>query len=470
MKRWLAVIMMALMLCGCGTQGAAQEPTGSDGEITLWVVTEETTQYGMNGQAQKLVTEFENTHDGVNIRLDILPTDSEEREIYLKQLRTEIMAGAGPDVYLLPVQPYGSMEQLFSDVTQAMYNGLFSDISEFYSADKSLNTDSLVTAIMDAGTIADARYVLPLRYDLPVAYVNAALWESTGIDQTVLQSDITALWEAAVAAENEKVAYGAFCSFSSSLNLLYYALNFFPEIVDYNEQSVRLTAEEVLEVLGAYQDARTEFYSSTDIFASTLSSYCLGQNWMQMGYSVCVDSLSSAVVNAAVAQILGEELLMYPVAALDGSVVADISYYGAVGAGCKYPELAYEYLRMFLTEEAQWEDIRNDTRGQENVGLIGNGWPVRAIGGTAKLWEIIKQQHARPADSTVAERRRSKIDQLHLGDEDIPILYTKIDKARFSIGAELELALYMTQLSEESNITTFAEEFIQNLNWHLAEG
>ena len=44
--------------------------------------------------------------------------------------------------------------------------------------------------------------------------------------------------------------------------------------------------------------------------------------------------------------------------ALDGDLVANITYYGAVGAGCETPELAYSFLRMFLLEETQWEKNR----------------------------------------------------------------------------------------------------------------
>ena len=36
-------------------------------------------------------------------------------------------------------------------------------------------------------------------------------------------------------------------------------------------------------------------------------------------------------------------------------ITALVNYYGAVGADCEQPALAYDFLREFLTEDSQWE-------------------------------------------------------------------------------------------------------------------
>lgn len=475
----LIVLLIIFSFCACNAQDAQShsieyEEDAQSHSKELWVVTERTDRYGMNSQAQKLATQFEKTHKNVSVRIDILPENGEERETYLEQLRTEIMAGKGPDIYLLPVTSYRSTEQLFQDVTQCMYNGIFCDISEFYESDAELNTEGLVTAVMDAGTIGDARYVLPLRYDLPVAYVNNTLWEETGMNKDIFNFGITALWEAALDSGDVKLVYGMY-GIQDAVDLSLYSMNFFSEIFDYKNQELVLTAEELSLVLNTYQDIRTLCGDFSDYLTPQVSTYCLGNSWMERGYSVYFGSLSEAMMNAAFAEQLDIDLSMYPIRSLDGTVIADVMYYGAVDSSCNYPELAYEYLRLFLTEESQWEDNRLDTSEQPHKGLIARGWPVRAVGGTAKLWNIIKSQYTgfEYADAT-AEFRRKSLQKVWLSEESLPILYTEIDMARFSIEVECELANRMlsniSASTTEADLDTMAEEIIQLLRWHVAEG
>ena len=93
--------ILAILLCilsGCGSLGAA----GTREQTSLWVLTEQSTRDGMNLQAEIIAERMEKENPGLTVQLDILPTDPQEREIRLKRLRTKIMAGDGPDVYLLP--------------------------------------------------------------------------------------------------------------------------------------------------------------------------------------------------------------------------------------------------------------------------------------------------------------------------------------------------------------------------------
>ena len=48
-----------------------------------------------------------------------------------------------------------------------------------------------------------------------------------------------------------------------------------------------------------------------------------------------------------------QELVAAPFAAQDGSIVANVSYYGAVSANCAAVEEAYEFLKLLLSKEVQ---------------------------------------------------------------------------------------------------------------------
>ena len=94
---YLLLFIHLLFLCGC----SARRTVSKTGQV-LWVVTEASCSDGMNLQAEIIAKRMEKENPGLTIQLDILPTDPQEREIRLKRLRTKIMAGDGPDVYLLP--------------------------------------------------------------------------------------------------------------------------------------------------------------------------------------------------------------------------------------------------------------------------------------------------------------------------------------------------------------------------------
>lgn len=75
-----------------------------------------------------------------------------------------------------------------------------------------------------------------------------------------------------------------------------------------------------------------------------------------------------------------------------GDLIADVTYFGAVGASCRHPELAYEFLRLFLSEDAQWEVNRSRSTQGFQAGLIAAGWPVRAEGAAEYLWQNMEFQ------------------------------------------------------------------------------
>ena len=155
-----SLLLFSVILCGltgCSGGENAQDTTNlsenatkdseeiltNENTVVLRVVTEKTGNFQMNDLVEDLIAAFQESHTDVIIDLEILPTDTEEREIRLEGLRAEILAGKGPDIYLMPTEPDGSVmdwkeELLFQDVKQSMHNELFADISSFYNADTDL--------------------------------------------------------------------------------------------------------------------------------------------------------------------------------------------------------------------------------------------------------------------------------------------------------------------------------------------
>ena len=505
MKKILSILLIILLLCPL---------TGCRGkETTIWVVTEETTWDRMNGQAWVLQAAFEEAHPGVRIRMDILPSDEHERTAYLQQLRTQIMQGRGPDAYLLPTDNHliigdgkdtapPAVEPLFADVSLAMENGMFRDMSQWYDADTELDKDGLIPAVMDAGILDGSRYLLPLRYDIPVIYADTQALESVGFDLSALEKPMTELMQAVLASGHPLIAAGGICQGSGV----------FENWIDYTTGQVLLTEE----ALTSYMNLYRQLLSATgDIGPATrinLNDYIYGaydefpplssissaedvdtSNFIR--FPLYIGSFAQLMDYPPVAQYESSEYTILPLRSDGGSTVATVTYYAAMGSGCRNPELTYEYLRLFLLEESQWEDNRPEkmniligspptksTQDKSNKtqypGLIENGWPVRAIGALEPLWDMRRMQFYSALDDSEYKFRLRRIGLTPLEEQWAEILNTPIDQVRFPSVTETMLQSALDTLNDptQSNqptsaaVQTVAKDLIWDMRRHLSEG
>lgn len=509
-KRIVCLLMLAVALLGlfgCGKQ--------TENGIVLWVVTEETALDGMNGQAKQVIEVFEEEHPGVSVTLDILPRESSEREVALKQLRTKIMAGKGPDVFLLPscnARTYAAkswtisekrtlanaVEPLFLDPSQSMRNGIFLDISSYYDQDEALEKETLQQTIMEVGTVDGRRYVLPLRYDFPALYVDVEGVQALGLDLAALEGSAMDLMDTTLALGEPLFASGAepgFCRTGSAFSLL-------PPALDYDAGTVTLDVATLTSFLEKYQalvtltagnhDTRQDPSVARYISAEkVVGTYVPGQDFeveqadgFPRSVPITVGTLSAAPCAAAIAKVEKREFRMIPLRASDGTLVANVTYYGAIGAGCNSPKLAYDFLRRFLMEENQWEQNRPQQRDNINRDMelqyhpIEDGWPVRARDGVESLWNVLR----RGVDGLGSQfekglSRSQQIMDVHLSDADIPLLDAKIDRVSFGHTLEQNLAETLRSLNDpktgealDADLDELAARLIRELTWQMMEG
>ena len=503
----LLILAVVLSFSACSTN--------SDASPSIWMVTEEMGEDGMSQQVRQVIKAFQADHPGVTVTLDILPTDSSQREIVLKQLRTKIMAGNGPDVYLLPscdayrYQSVGwsvyekltlasQVEPLFLDPSQVMRRGVFLDISGLYDGDADLKTDELQPDVMEAGTLDGGRYLLPLRYDFPVLYADAEGLQSLGLE---LDGSWGTLADAALALGSPVFANSAkpdFCQLGSAFTLL-------PAALDYEHDTVTLTEEDLFSFLTRYSALltlsvghRDEKYGpdmdlwnqhgTLNIRFSDLNNPDARENAEKIEFelfpddvSVIVGTMSQAPIAAAIMHAAGKELLMIPLTDGNGKLTADVTYYGALGANCRNPELGYDLLRRFLLEENQWEKNRTRTQHVMNFKLlvqhhpIASGWPVRNHGWMDVCWDYVRNSMYKSISIFDGDERRSrKLRGAKLTDDDIPILDAKIDRVSFGNTVEQEIAAFLRQLRDgeagDVDLEAQAAQLLREIRWQMMEG
>lgn len=473
MKKLLALLVCVmssiLLLSGC----TADRPQ------TLRVLVEESADQdslGFHSQVNRWIDEFETEHEGVTIILEVLPLDVQSRAPMIQQIRSELMAGKGPDIILMP-NAYSDQAitsgqtVLITDVSLAMENGMFLDISKYYDADTALDTDKLQQTVMDAGVLGDARFVLPLRYDIPVIYVDKqAFWE-TGLSCDLLDSDIITLMNGVTAIEDDRTA----ANFRLHWMQPQFTMNFLPDVFDYGSGKTMISQPELETFFHTYQNYWVRllhaFDSSELSYRPVFYQYLgRGEYWTDTGNFLFIGSLQQMVENTAIANMKGVELEMHPIRAMDGSLVADVTYYGAVTAGCRNPELAYDFLREFLTEDFQWE--QNLTQIGGTWRLASYGWPVRTEGSYAAIAEAVWAR-----SEWQFTNNKYKITKDALMCSDCTILSAEIHEARFSIS--LERAFYKAlgtlydregRKPSDVNISELAQTWIEKLQLHLNEG
>lgn len=515
MRRALCFFLLTMVLVsmhGCGT-GPGAEPTH-----TLWVVTEASCSDGMNLQAKIIAERMEKENPDLTVELDVLPTDPQEREIILKQLRTKIMSGNGPDVYLLPtgntlttdytnehlhrLTRNTEIEPLFLDVNQAMRSGQFLDLTAFYDGDQALDTAALKREIMDAGTVGNRRYVLPLRFNIPVICTDPTLWESYDISREKLTSGGPDLvWTLLEQAGGAPICAGV--QLPADLTL-------FSEAFDYEQEQLLLSPQALADYMRLYQRWRSaavpgeqtllqaaftetmsyvedptwrsileepyrDWFRTIRSYNTLLNYICTDIHWSTKGFPLFSCSMADSLETLAVAKtyeaIYGEkrELLCFPWRDSGGAVTANVTYWGAVGSGTAEPELSYDFLRQFLEEEFQWDAYRprqNDSgkRSQAEVqcaGQVENSWPVRTSGSAAALWETLRYQNRKTASSGRKESNQigAAARALSFRDADIPALSWDIDEVRFpvTISGTDSLEYALSQLNEPDGTPTDAD-------------
>lgn len=559
MRLYKIAALFALLACLCLCPGCR----GNDKEAnTLWVVTEKTNWDGMNWQTEMLIEQFQQKHPEITVELEILPQEDSARADRLNRLRYLIAAEAGPDVFLLPTDTtvHGNdwrswhlelklheMEPLFKNVEQTMYNGLFADLGAYYDADADLKTEDLNQQIMNAGAIQDGsfrdgRYILPLRYDFPVLYVDRENLPNFGLTMEDIGDNVLQVMDAAIASGDEKLACSAepfWVKTERSFSLL-------GQPVDLDAGNVTVTKEQITDLLRKVQtieamvadsnDHRRELYldnfyrmyyeKHSDGYIMGYSDTAFNNSWrvdfvetkrFPSRLPMRVGTTADAVYFKAVTKSNHKDYVMLPLRGTDGQLTACVTWYGAVGAASKHIPEAYEFLRLFLTEDAQFEAGRpvrrinipilstTDREKPHWTSLMEEGWPVRQKDAAENMWRILKTFYGRGSIRTNEYTKGQSYYFPHFPDmtrepvpawvKDLPLnvrafiaeqlynddlaelLDANFDHVSFGNALEQEFSRMICSLNDlstgvptDADIDTMAEELIEKLRWQILEG
>lgn len=338
-KQILFLIAFVFAVSGCGASGKSDK-------TVLTVLTEpafeEQVSFAANYMMQK--------DPSVEIQIRALPFDIERRENQMQRLRTEIMSGKGPDVYLLATGGTGvagtnesDTVALFDNPYKIMQSGALAPLDQYMKADSYWEKGTYKKEFLPAGQSQKKQYIIPLSCNFEVrASANPEAERFTG-------ETLTDWLKQAESSSNPEL--------KMALRQLYTGCEqWFQPAVDYDAQTVQFDKEK------------------WKAFALDYWKFCYEYERTAPDEESAAAEMS--VTEAVVLRADSGTALLQAVPDIEGRKVASIESFGAVGMSCERKKEAYDFLMLFLNDE-----MERHKKEQEEftpvLGLIDMGIPVQ---------------------------------------------------------------------------------------------
>lgn len=381
MKKFIALILSVLILTLTGCK-ADQKDVPSDPETTeplrvfidvefgssVFLSVEKEMEAYEEISAKGGVKQYKSFTDVIaemggpeDIQLEFPPKCGEEREICLTALRTEMMAGKGPDVFVV-LSGYGNHwddlsltemcreDALFKFPQQAMERNMFLPLDDYIEKARFMEWDKLTPAIMDAGRTDKGQLLLPMTYTIPVS-----VFKSEDVDFSL---DPGLSWHDMLSGPPEVLVSAADSHASMQSSALW-------PIADYEHDKLALTEEELLEYVTSRREAgeRVKSEKVPEGTVSNLTPY----NWFDEEYGA------------------ENKLTMIPLYSRSGGYSATVTSFLGINANTKRPDDAFFIADYLMSKEGQQSKLYSYMTWDKAVptmeGLLsGRGWGVNDAG------------------------------------------------------------------------------------------
>ena len=334
MKKKFALILSLCigLFTSCASSGVSPEQkAGNQTEIVIAVSEHQKEFY------QVVISEYRKLHPETAVTVEIIPwidnmptEKTEKNRKAVKDMQVQVLAGKGPDVFLLD-----ESDSLLPDMVKSSYNGVFLDLNTVIDGIKGL---PLNQTVVKAGEVDGKQYFLPLGYRLAgIAVADDTLGDfqpSSGQPDKFLK---------------EVAAHAGVESFRNESLMKWYLPGLFgTPVLDYEEKSVTVSKE-----LQDMAELLEEGLGITDENAPELPDI------MTVGDSD--DDSFAMLVEGSFAS--GTDIKFLPFPNGEGGINAQVSIFAAVRANSAHASEAGEFLAFLLSDEMQgstgWEGFGN---------------------------------------------------------------------------------------------------------------
>lgn len=309
-------VYLALVMTGCMGE------KHTDKKATLTVLTEQ----AFESTVQMRASAMEDENENLDIQVEVLPLDMTIRENEIQKLQIELMAGKGPDLYVLtaPMEMSTVEPDLFDNPYQIIQSGAFAPLDSYMDEDSYWKEGSYKKEFLEVGKHGGKQYLLPLTCSY---YVLAGIQ-----DIDILEGKSLGEWlEYAKLSENLPLRQ---CIIEG---LSQFGGRWFQPVVDYETGQVRFDKEKWKQFGETYFVALKKFRQ-------------------QEQYT---EEPTYRISHMNEVDLSSEETHFQVMPDLDGRKMAAVSAYGAVGMSSNKKEIGYDFLMGFLynkTEDGKWTE------------------------------------------------------------------------------------------------------------------
>lgn len=268
-----------------------------------------------------IIEVWEFLNEGVDAELVVIPEEESAAEIKITELQAELMAGGGPDLFIVSCDMPLALEEkpaMFGNPEQVMETNTFLPLDDYIERAQYLDLSAMNQIVMEAGKTGEGQMVLPVTYDY-FAYAFRAE------DMKDIQQ-LPSSWEELISCEDKRIADAV----GPSLFWAFYDI--FGNLVDYENDILAVSEEELLQ----YVQQAVSY--SRDESGKTSASEVLHNNYA-----------------SELPQILGqdkkEEHIIFGLPNAEGGVTANIKVFAAINRNTDQPENAFSFLDLMFSDE-----------------------------------------------------------------------------------------------------------------------
>lgn len=341
MKRYvliLTTLLAAAILTGCNRGDESRDAE----EQVLRVCVNDSPQGTFYKAVEDAGNKYREKHPEIKFQIEWI-SEEPENEAKIKKLKTDIMSGKGPDLFVLQSIGQNTEEAayLFPNVNKAMESGVFCKLDNYMKEDNFQKEVNVRKEILEAGTYNGRQYVLPITIDFLMLVQNKE--EKLDISETKNFMDC-------MRTANEIGNHQALAGLNSLYTTSYTFL--MERMLDYEKQEVLFDKEKYVELAEVATDVVPQEQSGeaprSGIGFFTTTTFA-------------EDNLDYQIVPTA----MGERL-------------AYVSSYGAINVNTKQKETAYKFLHFIVNNE--WQNGTKSAGGNYSGIMTGADFPVNRDG------------------------------------------------------------------------------------------
>lgn len=306
MRKYFSICIVFIFLFSFS--GCKNESTNSKTKELVVI-----TDYQLKNAVDNMADYYMQKYPDIKIKVEMPSEETvQEHSADIQKWNTKILAGKGPDVYLLSadyehyVYEKGMEEKLIKNVDKTMRSGAFASLSSYMEKDPFWKNTNYNKNILEAGKYNGKQYVLP---------ITCQYFGVIGAEKYTVP-EVKNLKELREYVTNPHL-------------ILFASARWMQPAMDYKKGEVLFDKEEWAKFAKEYLEA--------DFVQKTREKY--------ESFDLCRIT--------EVPELKAKECIALP--NLNGKKIAAIEQYGAIGMSSKYKKEAYEFLMLFFNDEFEKE-------------------------------------------------------------------------------------------------------------------